>query len=136
MLFAAGIFAEPLYRDASQPIPARVADLLPRLSVEEKIAQLANPHYGEEDVKKYYGKTGVGAVKYMSAFHCGTNLTKCMEQRNQLQADFINSTEHGIPVAFVNEGLHGGAPRGSGPRGAAGLMERARSAPRPTRRRI
>jgi hypothetical protein len=61
----------------------------------------------------------VGAVKWESAFKCGwggggdTNLTACIEQRNTFQEEMMNSSSHGIPVAFVNEGLHGGAPGGT-----------------------
>jgi len=32
--------AAPLYKDASQPIPARVQDLLKRMTLDEKVAQL------------------------------------------------------------------------------------------------
>eukprot|EP01043_Picozoa_sp_COSAG02_P074368 COSAG02_NODE_14863_length_1228_cov_2.535872_1_plen_68_part_01 len=33
---------EPLYKDATQPISARVADLLGRMSLEEKVNQTLN----------------------------------------------------------------------------------------------
>ncbi|MEM8931668.1 MAG: hypothetical protein AAGE94_10850 [Acidobacteriota bacterium] len=32
--------SSPLYRDASQPVDARVADLIDRMTLEEKVAQL------------------------------------------------------------------------------------------------
>ena len=31
-------------------------------------------------------------------------------QRNAIQKVFLENSEHGIPISFVNEGLHGGAP--------------------------
>ena len=34
----------PLYRDPSRPIPERVADLLARMSVDEKLGQLQQSH--------------------------------------------------------------------------------------------
>ena len=43
----------------------------------------------------------------MSAFNCGSNITKCVEERNALQLAFINGSRLGIPASFVNEGLHG-----------------------------
>ena len=56
----------------------------------------------------------VGAVKWMSAFDCDpSEIGKCIEQRNALQEEFINSSRLRIPVSFVNEGLHGGAPSGT-----------------------
>lgn len=40
---AAVCAAGPLYRDATAPVNTRVADLLGRMTTEEKVAQLLNP---------------------------------------------------------------------------------------------
>ena len=53
------------------------------------------------------------AMKYMSAFACGGHITGCIDQRNAIQKLFLSSSAHGIPISFVNEGLHGGAPGGT-----------------------
>jgi hypothetical protein len=41
--------ATPAYRDPTLPIEARLADLLPRLTLAEKCAQLAGPFVAEDD---------------------------------------------------------------------------------------
>lgn len=48
----------------------------------------------------------------MSAFRCN-DITDCVTQRNELQASFLNESRLGIPISFINEGLHGGAPGGT-----------------------
>ena len=46
-LFLAGVVlsgaTQPLYRDATQPVNVRVSDLLSKMNIEEKVAQLLNP---------------------------------------------------------------------------------------------
>jgi beta-glucosidase len=102
-----------VYLDPKQPIAARVADLLPRMTVQEKIQQTWTTHTSAATAKQW-ANIGVGAVKYMSAFTCDpSEIGKCIEQRNALQEEFINSSRLGIPISFVNEGLHGGAPGGT-----------------------
>jgi hypothetical protein len=61
---------------------------------------------------KVHTSTGIGAVKYMSAFSC-KDITDCIKQRNELQASFISGSRLGIPISFINEGLHGGASGGT-----------------------
>jgi beta-glucosidase len=38
---AVAVAARPLYMDPAQPVPARVADLLSRMTLEEKVAQVS-----------------------------------------------------------------------------------------------
>ena len=105
--------SSPLYLDASQPIPARVADLLPRMTRTEKIQQTWATHTSAATAKQWT-KIGVGAVKYMSAFSCpSSKQVDCIAQRNALQTEFLNNSRLHIPVSFINEGLHGGAPGGT-----------------------
>lgn len=37
----------------------------------------------------------------------------CVIARNKLQGTFLNQSKNGIPITFINEGLHGGAPGGT-----------------------
>lgn len=97
------------WQNRSLPVEQRVALLLPTLTVEQKIAQTFATHTGQ-DVVRQFKHTGVGAAKYLSAFP-GNNVTAAIEQRNQMQQEFLDSSN--IPVAFINEGLHGGAPGGT-----------------------
>lgn len=46
------------------------------------------------------------------AAHRRLHCQNCVVARNRLQAVFLNESLHGIPITFINEGLHGGAPGG------------------------
>jgi len=98
--------------DASKTVPERVALLLPQLNIEEKIAMTFATHT-KSSVVMQFNKTGVGAAKFGSAFSCNDNITSCVEQRNKLQEFFLKNSRRGIPISFINEGLHGGAPGGT-----------------------
>ena len=101
--------------NAEQPIELRVSQLLAKMNREEKIAMTFATHTGS-DVVKRFNRTGVGAAKFMSAFSCpaGPVGTKsCVQQRNELQQMFKEESRLGIPVSFINEGLHGGAAGGT-----------------------
>jgi len=105
----------PAAAAADDPIPARVAALLSQMTVEEKIAMTFAVHYGAAQAASAAQlKTGIGAIKLSSAgFSCGTNWTDCVAQRNAFQRRFIEGSRLGIPVSFINEGLHGGATGGT-----------------------
>ena len=105
------VTAERPWLDASQPVAARVALLLPKLTLEEKIAMTFATHT-EQAIVYRFNRTGVGATKFLSAFTFA-NVTKCVIARNALQALFMKEGRLGIPVSFINEGLHGGAPGGT-----------------------
>ena len=90
------------------PIPDRVETLLSKMTLEEKVMQLTATHNGEDIVDKFIN-TSVGTVKYESAIHCNTAVD-CITARNELQRKFIEGSRLNIPLTFVNEGLHGGAP--------------------------
>ena len=110
--------AAPLYRDADAPVNARVADLLSRMTLEEKVAQLQNP-VGNQDgpgnfgvnasyLLRRFGSTGVGTVYAGVACDNGLRGWEC---QNLLQSSIINSSRLGIPVSFISETLVAGASR-------------------------
>ena len=106
-------WSERPWMDAELPIEERVTHLLGQMNREEKIAMTFATHTGS-DVVKRFNKTGVGAAKFMSAFDCPLDNTKsCVQQRNELQQMFKSSSRLGIPISFINEGLHGGAAGGT-----------------------
>lgn len=102
--------AVPDYRNASLPIEKRVADLLPRMSLEEKVEQLTGgqrhpgildttgrfaPDQAEEAFGKLYQEfTTVGP--YEAAV-----------LRNAAQRFAVEKTPLGIPRLFMGEALHG-----------------------------
>lgn len=102
------------YRDASMPVDQRVADLLSRMTLEEKIAQMsmfnmetnnlpAEAIALDENVRKEMVH-GVGALGrpglYSPARHTA-------EWTNAFQKYLRENTRLGIPVFFVDEALHG-----------------------------
>jgi beta-glucosidase len=100
--------ADALYRNASAPVNVRVADLLARMTLEEKVAQLLNPwptSFNCKDILREYGNTSVGAVYAYSIVDCidGQNNS---ESLNYLQEALTTSSRLGIPVATISETLH------------------------------
>ncbi len=102
------------YRDASLSVEDRVADLLSRMTLEEKVAQMsmydmktnnlpAEAIGLDEDIREQM-KHGVGALGrpglYSPARHTA-------EWTNAFQKFLREQTRLGIPVFFADEGLHG-----------------------------
>jgi beta-glucosidase len=104
---AAAALPEPVYRDPAQPIDVRTADLLGRMTLDEKIAQLT-----------YVGGVGnastVAAVKSggVGGLQCGENASTCLAAVNQLQAA-LQKTRLGIPASIFAETTHSGGFIGS-----------------------
>lgn len=112
-----------VYEDARAPVDARVEDLLARMNVEEKTAQLATLYgYGRvlkdplptPQWKTALWKDGIGNIDEM---HNGwgdgrksvyaTDPRQHVHAMNEVQRFFIEQTRLGIPVDFTNEGIRG-----------------------------
>ncbi|MDD4922260.1 MAG: glycoside hydrolase family 3 C-terminal domain-containing protein [Bacteroidales bacterium] len=101
------------YRNAGLPVGKRVADLIARMTNDEKIRQLdmywgkevANmggheaSSYSEEKIKKMMGTAGMGSIHDFYPSNAAI--------ANQIQKYAIEKTRLGIPVLFIEEGLHG-----------------------------
>lgn len=105
--FAAG----PPYKDAGLPIEKRVEDLLSRMTLEEKIAQMSHIHSNNifngnildyNKLEDFCGNIGFGAAECfpLSGKDCKDNIRK-------LQEYSVNRTRLGIPLFIVTESLHG-----------------------------
>jgi beta-glucosidase len=101
------------YRDAAQPVNARVADLLARMSTEEKVAQLLNPFSSADAVAKQYATSGVGGAWGERLPGGDRKFANVQDAQNWLQETVINGSRHGIPVSVYVEGLHGGPGGGT-----------------------
>jgi beta-glucosidase len=106
---AAAQDAVPDYRNAKLPIEQRVADLLGRMTLEEKCAQLAPQRdRGVVDpTGKYDDKTA-----RQTLFQLGSPFTKLTSRdgavlRNAIQRYLVEKTRLGIPDMFAGELLHG-----------------------------
>jgi beta-glucosidase len=116
------------YRDASLPIPDRVADLLARMSLEEKAAQMmcvwqmkadtlvdAHGNFNIEKARRSFAHgNGIGQVGRPSDAGGGKGARAQAELTNAIQKFFIEESRLGIPVMFHEECLHGqAAPEGT-----------------------
>jgi beta-glucosidase len=129
--FAFAKASAPLYKDAKAPIPARVADLLARMTLAEKIAQMRGVWAGKggmlsgldfDPVKAKAnfpdgigalgrpsdkrGTPGVGQASGGSADRWRTP-RQTVEFINALQKWALEGTRLGIPVLVHEESLHG-----------------------------
>lgn len=120
--------APPLYRDAKAPIDARVEDLLGRMTLEEKIAQittvwteknkvLTGGKFDSAKADKLY-PSGIGQFgRPTDVQEVGSPyLTPFLDERQTVE--LVNAIQRhaaksrlGIPVLFHEEGLHGHAAR-------------------------
>ncbi len=113
------------YKDPSLSYEERADDLLSRMTLEEKIAQmlcvwqqkrdtLVDAH-GRFDEKKaraaFAGGHGLGQVGRPSDAGDGLTAREMAELTNAIQRFFIESSRLGIPVIFHEECLHGHAAR-------------------------
>ncbi len=102
------------YRDATLPLGQRVADLLARMTIEEKVAQLGSVWSFEivgigalnrERARTLVGN-GVGQITRLAG---ATNLGACevAALANDVQRFLVEETRLGIPAIIHEESLHG-----------------------------
>jgi len=126
----------PIYKDASASVDDRVSDLINRMTLQEKIAQVMclwqektsfldeagnfSKSKADEVLKSGLGQIGRPSEK--------RNAREMAEFTNEIQRYFIEETRLGIPVIFHEECLHGhAAPDGTHypqPIGLAGTWDR------------
>ncbi len=115
--------AQPLYRDASQPIDRRVEDLLGRMTLEEKVGQINMPCVYEGGLGKTIAEKTEGVQKFaagtlIQGFGPGggffTLSNEILHEGSRQQAEFLNrlqkiaaGTRLGIPLLESEEGTHG-----------------------------
>ncbi len=109
-----------MYKDSSQPMEARVEDLLGRMTVEEKVAQLYGVMpmslLGAEgiDPKKLEAQHGDGLGQVSMLSMLGDLPPEALAGAiNTLQRFFVEHTRLGIPVIPHNEALNGLVAKGA-----------------------
>jgi beta-glucosidase len=124
--------AAPLYKDAARPIPERVQDLLRRMTLEEKVAQMitvwnSKPAVMDSQLQIDPAKMrtqyphGLGQFARPSDLRGpasprvqkGRDPRQTVELVNAVQRHAVTQTRLGIPVLFHEEGLHGYAALGA-----------------------
>jgi beta-glucosidase-like glycosyl hydrolase len=128
--------ANVIYKNPKAAIPERVRDLLNRMTIEEKVAQLQSQwslpsigmdspslvapslfekgHLNEKAVQKTLGN-GMGTYAFLDEF-MGMNPggpREGAERRNLMQNWILKNTRLGIPILFHGESLHGAATKGA-----------------------
>ncbi|MDR2058073.1 MAG: glycoside hydrolase family 3 C-terminal domain-containing protein [Dysgonamonadaceae bacterium] len=100
---------KPAYKDASLPVEKRVEDLLSRMTLEEKAAQL--DMLAANDVLENAETLDTGRVRrYIDSMNIGSIhdlYPKSAALANQLQRRAIENSRLGIPLLFIEEALHG-----------------------------
>ncbi|MEI9992443.1 MAG: glycoside hydrolase family 3 N-terminal domain-containing protein [Rhizomicrobium sp.] len=121
---AAPASTAPLYKNAAAPIPARVEDLLKRMTLEEKVAQIGTIWNNKDTILKPDGTFdpakasarlpyGIGQIArpgdLQGTTRTGTarNTREATALVNDIQHWAVEKTRLGIPVFFHEEGLHG-----------------------------
>jgi beta-glucosidase len=116
----------PVYKDPKQPSARRVKDLLSRMTLEEKAAQMlcvwqtkaqtlvdANGNFDLHKAKKAFRNgRGLGQVGRPSDAGGGKDARGMAELTNAIQKFFLEHSRLGIPVIFHEECLHGHAAPG------------------------
>lgn len=93
-----------IYEDAAQPREARVADLLARMTFEEKLGQLQQPCRFPDTEAKYTERIQRGEV---GSFLDAGQMLEDARQRNALQRVALEQSRLGIPLVFGHDSIHG-----------------------------
>src|SRR5688572_21106814 len=111
----------PVYRQPNAPVASRVADLLSRMTLAEKVAQLQGVWNRKREIQGADGRfdparataligAGIGQVGRPSEIAGSSNGRSAREQAefvNAVQRWLIENTRLGIPAMFHEEALHG-----------------------------
>lgn len=103
--------AQNSYKNPSLPVEERVEDLLSRMTIEEKVAQLRHIHShnmleGQElDIEKL--ADFCKGISWGCAECFPLTSQSCVENVRKIQEYVVNETRLGIPLLIVTESLHG-----------------------------
>ncbi|MGN0213463.1 MAG: glycoside hydrolase family 3 N-terminal domain-containing protein [Muribaculaceae bacterium] len=108
---------KPKYRDANAGVDERVADLLSRMTLDEKVAQMRHLHHEQimtdgcldkDKLAQVVGSTGVGFVEGIT-----WSGEQCCQWMGEIQQYMRGKTRLGIPAFTSSESLHGSVQDGS-----------------------
>jgi beta-glucosidase len=124
---------KPVYKDAGAATTVRVRDLVGRMTVEEKVAQLESgwtlPSLSGMSATSLFSKNGVNEAEAKRLAGSGLGTYAFLDEftstgdakdprggaqrRNLLQAWVLKNTRLGIPIMFHGEALHGAVRPGA-----------------------
>jgi beta-glucosidase len=93
-----------IYEDPTQPVQKRVADLLKRMTLAEKIGQLQQLDRNTNSPTDFSDWLRSGAA---GSFLGGSELIETPAQRNGLQHIAVEQSRLGIPLIFGHDSIHG-----------------------------
>jgi len=94
---------KPKYLNPKLPIAQRVDDLIKRMTLEEKVAQL-QCEIRETQGKDIFGEEGIGGLGIILR---PLAAKEAAEKANRLQKTALEKTRLGIPIIMHDEALHG-----------------------------
>jgi beta-glucosidase len=99
------------YHNAALSIDGRIIDLLPRMTLKEKCAQLIGPfHIGENDGTfsfEFARQRLMHGISYVGTHHLKRKTRETVRYLNAMQKFLREETRLGIPALGIGEGLHG-----------------------------
>jgi beta-glucosidase len=95
---------QDVYEDPAQPVQKRVADLMKRMTLAEKIGQLQQLDRNTNAAADFSDQLRSGAV---GSFLGGSALIETPAQRNGLQHIAVEQSRLGIPLIFGHDSIHG-----------------------------
>jgi len=112
---------KPAYKDPSRPIACRVEDLLSRMTLDEKLAQLVGIPTGRFMTRGEFSAAkakkllagGVGQITRVGAAPEGLSTRQCAQFIVDLQKYILKNTRLGIPAIVHEECLSGFTARGA-----------------------
>ncbi|RZM10740.1 MAG: beta-glucosidase, partial [Pedobacter sp.] len=121
VLFSTSTFSQqnvlPAYKNPKLPPEVRVRDLLPRLTLKEKLSQMQHIQSGQYDVNQSPNLAKLYAFSKGISYGCIEGFPYTSEQYTKLifhtQKYLKEKSRFGIPVIPVMEGLHGTVQDGS-----------------------
>ena len=106
------------YKDKTLPVEERIADLLSRMTLEEKARQI--DQYSASDITYEDKETGLLKADYVKLEQMGNNPYGVVQLRNSnakayndIQRYAIENTRLGIPILCCEESLHGYCKEGA-----------------------
>jgi beta-glucosidase len=92
-----------IYKNKNAPIPARIEDLLKRMTLREKVEQLENRAAGKtSQIDQIFKGESFGCTHEMNM-----SAQDCADMYQQLQTYMLKKTRLGIPLLTAAEGIEG-----------------------------
>ena len=105
--------AQPAYRNPNLPAEQRAADLVKRMTLEEKVDQIAGGRRRTRNSENPEEKEAFEALGKLYREDSQASPHDAAEARNKAQHFLVEKTRLGVPTIFMGEALHGFMAYGS-----------------------